>query len=169
MEDKKYDDKKVNSQKKVYVFESSTDILHQKAETSSLPPPPPPSQPTQSQQPPSQSSGPYNGGGYQTQQPTYQPQGSGGNNNNGYPGYNMAPGQAPTGYGSPQQQQPQSGYGQMSQPAFYGNQQQHYMPPQQQQQQQGYWQGGQPGNSPSLPRQDGSPIIDDKSRRGIKK
>lgn len=151
-----------------------------------LPPPQPPQQQQQQQpqQPPQQSNAPYNGGGGYQQGYSQQQQQPGGGNagQGGYPGYSMAaPGQAPSGgaYGQSPQQQPQQGaYGQIPQPAFYGNQQQqqqHYMPHQQQQQQQppppqNYWQGGQPGNGPpSLPRQDQSPIIDDKSRRGLKK
>lgn len=69
-------------------------------------------------------------------------------------------GPPPQGYGqSPQQQPQQAAYGQMPQPAFYGNGQQHYMP--HQQQPQGYWQQG------GAPRQD--PIIKEEARRNANK
>ncbi|KAI8366412.1 hypothetical protein EDC96DRAFT_507996 [Choanephora cucurbitarum] len=141
-----------------------------------VPPQQPPSQPPSSQQPPAPTGYNNNGGngssnpGYQPQQPYGQHQPSHpppppptGPNSSPYSGHSgYMNGQ--NGYQPPPPSQPQGAYGQMPQPSFYGGQQQHYMP---HQQPQGYWQQQQPGNA--LPRQDQPPMMDDKTRRGIKK
>ncbi|KAI8980828.1 hypothetical protein BDB01DRAFT_795759 [Pilobolus umbonatus] len=127
-------------------------------------------QPPQSQQLPSQPS-------QQSQQPPQQSS-SGSNqisvNSSGYgghPGYmSNNQGNVPQSYqpsSQPPPPNPQQHYAQMPQPSYYSNQQSHYMP-HQQQQHPGYWQPPQNASNNSLPRQDLSPTMDDKARRGHK-
>ncbi|KAI9487307.1 MAG: hypothetical protein EXX96DRAFT_552626 [Benjaminiella poitrasii] len=164
------------------IYEDMKNIqTEQQPNSSQLPPQQPQQQQAQQQAPspaqPTNASSGYAGGngsnGYQPQQP-YAPQPQPGNNTNtynGHPGYMNAPNQA----GPYQPAPPQNAYGQMPQPAFYGNQQPHYMqqpPPQQPPQQpQGYWQQQQQQQAQAqqqsgglpIPKQNQSPVMDNKS------